>query len=294
MSKKQGYLIIATGPDQYLWGAVTAALSIRRYDLVREIALITDEATADRLPNPHPFDHVIKIAEDENYFAYTLSFRTYELSPFDETIYLDADVLMLKDHVDQKWEIFENYEFGIEGQKIFSGPAHSYTVEEIQQLLEIKWVVNINGGVYFFRKGRTASNVFDCCKKLFDSELREYLIAPFMSDGSNRPGWNPADIMGIALGVCAIQPVPDGYTKDSSLTDLIQACTPYCRDSYFDFEDGQYFLASGKDIDDVRLLSGVFCHFCGFKPREEYINLANKIRALSNYSLISSKNFDKG
>ena len=115
-----------------------------------------------------------------------------------------------------------------------------------------------------------------------------------MSDGSNRIGWNPADILGIALGACAVQPVPDGYTKGSSLTDLVQACTPYCRDSYFDFENGQYFLASGKDIDDVRLLSGVFCHFCGFKPREEYINLANKIRTLSNYSLISSKNFNKG
>ena len=160
MSTKQGYLIIATGPDQYLLGAVTAALSIRRYDLVREIALITDEASADRLPNPHPFDHVIKIAEDENYFAYTLSFRTYELSPFDETIFLDADVLMLKDHVDQKWEIFEKYEFGIEGQKIFSGPAHSYTVEEIQQLLEVKWVVNINGGVYVINKQKFLSKAF--------------------------------------------------------------------------------------------------------------------------------------
>ena len=292
MSAKQGYLTIATGSERYLLGAVTAALSIRRYDLVREIALITDEASADRLPTPHPFNHIIKINEDEDYFAYTLSFRTYELSPFDETIYLDADILMLKDHVDRKWEIFRNYEFGIEGQKIFSGPAHSYTVEEIQQLLGIKWVVNINGGLYYFKKGPTASQVFDYCKKLFDSEMREYLISPFMSDGSNRLGWNPADIMGIALGVCAIQPVPDGYTENSSLTDLIQACTPNCRDSYFDFENGQYFLASGKDIDDVRLLSGVFCHFCGFQPREEYIQLANKIRTLFKYSLIGPKNFD--
>jgi len=91
MSK--GVLTLAFGSKKFADMAVGLALSIRRNSPGQSLAIVTDNATDDRLAI---FDYRIPLPED---LPRDLTAKLFldSLTPFTETLFIDADCLVFKD-----------------------------------------------------------------------------------------------------------------------------------------------------------------------------------------------------
>ena len=103
----RGYLIMAQG--DYVRQAQALALSIAKtQSRVKSVSVITDHDLKDQI-----FDHVIKfdqkdLSGDQKWKIHNRSYF-YDLTPYDETVILDADMLFLSD-VSHWWDYMQKYE----------------------------------------------------------------------------------------------------------------------------------------------------------------------------------------
>jgi len=100
----KGYVVLAqnTAEDDYVKQAYALALSIHATQTEKNISILTN----DNVPEEylHAFDQVIAIPwEDTNSrFRAENRWKIYHITPYDETIVLDTDMLMLK-NIDDWW-----------------------------------------------------------------------------------------------------------------------------------------------------------------------------------------------
>ena len=102
---KRGFVILAHSRLEYLQMAYNLAVSMKYAGTKYPIAAITDlnpgdlkDASSNKAPKV--FDEVIPLKGDlgklKAQYPFYIKTRLPELTPFDETIYLDADALFLK------------------------------------------------------------------------------------------------------------------------------------------------------------------------------------------------------
>ena len=148
--KTRGFVTIATGKEMYYRMAQRLLWSYRMFaEQPMKFALVCDRENK----YTEEFDEVIII--DNPARSYMDKLRLYEVMPFDETIYIEADCLIYDD-INRWWGIFENGSdfapFGCiwndltvaKGWYIPSG------MKEFES--DIEYVISMNGGVYFMRK----------------------------------------------------------------------------------------------------------------------------------------------
>lgn len=129
----RGFLIHAYNNEEVDYGtmAMCSARLVKKNLINNNVALVTDSGTIDWLKKAHgtavvdsAFDHVKVVRRDHSapertffdtrYSIKTLPYRngnrssSYDLSPFDETILMDADYLVLDDSLDQVWGSIEH------------------------------------------------------------------------------------------------------------------------------------------------------------------------------------------
>jgi len=97
----RGILLIAVGSDFYGELAYSLANSIKKFTTNIPIALICDQSSIGSLPNNKVFDQIIPVnlglcLENGIMNPFKLKTYLYDLTPFEETLYLDADALCLK------------------------------------------------------------------------------------------------------------------------------------------------------------------------------------------------------
>lgn len=111
MSK--GFVILAQNTIEvnYVEQAYALALSIKLSQKIHNVSLVTNDPVPDRYLKV--FDQVIEIpwVDDRNPTRYRSEnrWKIYHCTPYDETIVLDSDMLMLED-IGQWWRYCENYD----------------------------------------------------------------------------------------------------------------------------------------------------------------------------------------
>ena len=110
----KGYLILAQNnkTDDYVRMAYALALSIKTSQLeLSNVTLVTDIPEAIPYHWVYAFDNIVKIPwNDDAYFSkwkIENSWKLYTVSPYDETVLLDADMLFLTD-VSHWWNYLSN------------------------------------------------------------------------------------------------------------------------------------------------------------------------------------------
>lgn len=89
----QGIVLIAYGHQNYIRMALNLAVSIKSVEDF-PITLITDKESANRLEeNEYRFFDTIVYYKTDNFIK--VKTKLYQLSPYDETLYLDVDMLWL-------------------------------------------------------------------------------------------------------------------------------------------------------------------------------------------------------
>lgn len=109
----KGYLVMAQG-EQYARQAEHLARSIRNtQSCVSRLSVITDQTVDATL-----FDCVISIEDDlaeNSTWKIENRIKFYDLTPYDETVILDSDMLFLSD-VSHWWKLFEKYDLLLTNQ----------------------------------------------------------------------------------------------------------------------------------------------------------------------------------
>lgn len=152
----RGFVTIATGSEYYYQLAANLCISYKKRGGGRyPFALVCDrenEYTA-------VFDDVVLV---EDFRKSTLDKLLARFAPYDEIIFMDADMLVL-DKIDDLWDVFSAGDavscFGctlpLDSQKGWftyegSGPYRD----------RVKYLMAMNGSFYYIRKGRVAEQVF--------------------------------------------------------------------------------------------------------------------------------------
>lgn len=188
MSK--GYIIFAQG--QFIDMAVLLAKSIKAtQSSVSNVSLITDQLYEGDL-----FDHIIPISGNNVIYNRT---QIYKLSPYEETVMLDADMLFLSD-VSHWWDHFNKYDLLVTN-KVNTYRGDLVTSTFYRKTFVSNQLANCYCAFTYFKKSSTAEEFFNLLSSIvtnWDDWTMRY--AP-----EDRQTWPSIDVaMGMAVNLLDI------------------------------------------------------------------------------------------
>lgn len=186
----RGFVTIATGNEKYYELAHNLLLSYRKYASdCTPFALICDRHT----PETKSFDQVI-IMQEPNY-SYMDKLLLYRYSPFDETIFIDADSLILGD-LRGLWGDFSDADdvscygctYPLESDRAWFSYEGTGKYKA-----SIKYLVDLHGGIYYFRKSDRCTAIFETAIELAE-QYHQYSFRHF-----EQPADEPVMAMSLAI-----------------------------------------------------------------------------------------------
>ena len=135
--------------------AVNLAMSLKYKMPGSTIAVVTD-SNDERLKKY--FDIIIPINPDFG-FALEQKLHIYEYSPFEETLYLDSDILIVRPF-EFLFDIFKGQNVSTSGKKITDGRHWGMDIPFIMQKYDTKYIIVLNGGLFYFIKSEKSLAIF--------------------------------------------------------------------------------------------------------------------------------------
>ena len=168
METKKGFITVATGKEQYYILAYNLLQSYRRHSKSpTPFAIICDqhnEWTDD-------FDDVV-IMENPAH-SYVDKLRILDLSPYDETIFIDADSLVYRD-LNGLWDLFKDGpDLGLLGSTQLPDEEGWWKTENMGALKDkVDFKVIAMGGLYYVRNnGKELPAIKETCKYVAEHYL---------------------------------------------------------------------------------------------------------------------------
>lgn len=167
----QGFLIFAqnNSTDDYVKQAYLCALS-GTYSGNQNFTLVTDQ----QVPTEYKlvFDNIVILDTDDaqnSEWKIENRYKAFDLSPYDETIVLDSDVLIL-DKID--WSLFADFDL------YFTQNPVTYRGEPVKssyyrKAFEHNMLPNIYTGMYYFKKTKNVHRFFAILEVII-SEWKEF------------------------------------------------------------------------------------------------------------------------
>lgn len=188
----RGVITLAFGKQRYvdMGKSLGRSLMLNAPNLPRAVVTNSDDPELKEL-----FTHVIPYQPDfGSNVRQKLHLDLY--SPFEETLFIDSDCLVLND-LDSFWKAFSGQYFGVPGwRELRKGSTDPYLdVAFILDHFGIEALPKFNGGTYYFRHCKRATHFFDRARELLaDSENLRFV--QFRQDG-------PADeaILSVAMAL---------------------------------------------------------------------------------------------
>jgi hypothetical protein len=152
----KGFIILAqnTKTVDYIQQAYALALSIKHSQQEKSISLITN----DTVPKKYQalFDQIIPIPweDTDSRFRAENRWKIYHVTPYDETMVLDTDMLLLED-VSEWWSYCSNYDIK------FCSRVKNYKLDTIVDTFHRKTFISNNltnpyFGLHYFKKNQAA------------------------------------------------------------------------------------------------------------------------------------------
>ncbi len=215
----RGFVTIATGDEQYYKLARNLLHSYRNQVRPEEqapFAILCDRACADT----KEFDDVV-IMESPNR-SYMDKLMLYKYSPYDETIFIDADSLFFRDP-QGLWEDFGDQDdvscYGV--ALPLDSPKAWFSYEGCGQYQDqIQYLIDLHGGAYYFRRTERTRQIFELAISLA-ADYHQYGFRNF-----DQPADEP--VMAMAMAICQCRPcekVPGGVSCLSPATAVKRAST---------------------------------------------------------------------
>jgi hypothetical protein len=94
--------------------------------------------------------------EDGNPFTIKLKLPLY--TPFEKTLYIDADSLVLHP-IDMYWDFLADHDFAYQGE-IFSEGFWYLDIKKTIEQIHVPWLPKFNSGMFLFKKTETSQRIF--------------------------------------------------------------------------------------------------------------------------------------
>jgi len=189
----RGFVTIATGKDSYYQMAHNLLLSYRLYSEHQEpFAILCDRQ------NAYTKDFDVVIVLDRPYFSYLDKLQLYAKSPFEESIFVDADALFLRDPALLWSDFSEQDDFSCYGKALpLTSKKGWFYYEEMGELkAQLQFGVQMHGGLYYFRKTQRCREVFELANH-FAEHYSKYRFAHF-----EKPADEPVLATAMAIHGC--------------------------------------------------------------------------------------------
>jgi len=156
MSK--GFVLLAEG-EEYITQAALCAMSIKDSGNSYPVSLLTCDIVPQKYQ--HLFDNIIEIPwykKTDSVFKTENRWKIYHVSPYDETIVLDTDVLVLQ-NLDFWWKFLQPYDL------YYIDKVYTYRKEQVDDNYYRKTFVanklpNLYNGIHYFKKGDIAHEFY--------------------------------------------------------------------------------------------------------------------------------------
>jgi len=285
VNSTEGYIAIALDDRRYLDLAVNLALSIRRCE-TRPISVVVSPGMTVTDAERQLFDHVIAAPSEGKLRGAMNKARLFDLSPYDRTMYVDADCLLFSPRVEFFWRAYLAHAFAVEGHRQSSGPAFACSLgakdaAELCALMKVPYLSVFNAGVIYFDKSDAARAVFDRVKELHAGPQRDAISYSYKHAGE----YADEPFFAVALAMLGIPPL------EPPLTSRLQVTTPNVVDGVLDLDTGDVRLIKQPAGAAAQLWSGVLCHFCGLAPMKTYFDFADRLRTEASLPLMDRSLF---
>jgi len=154
----KGFVLFAVGKE-YVKQAYLCAMSIRATGNEYPISLITSDSVVPKYSSI--FDKIIDIPwykEDNSRFQIEHRWKIYHASPYDQTIVLDTDVLVLQS-LDVWWKFLDNYDLYYL-DKAYTYRKQRITTDYYRKAFTANKLPNIYNGIHYFKKSEFAHNFY--------------------------------------------------------------------------------------------------------------------------------------
>jgi len=280
MAGREGYVVIALDDRRYVDLAVNLALSVRRVD-TRAISVAVSpgmELTSAERPL---FDVVIAAPADELLRGAMNKARLYDLTPYDRTMYVDADCLLFSPRIELFWHKYRDQPFVVEGHRQSTGAVFACSLgtkdaSDLCALLKLPYLTVFNAGVIYFERCDAARAVFERVKELHAGPLRDTISYQYKHKGE----YADEPFFAVALAALGIPPA------EPPLTARLQVTTPNVVDGVLDLDTGDVRLIKQPPGGTPQVWAGVLCHFCGLAPMKSYFDLADRLRSEAGLPLM--------
>jgi hypothetical protein len=275
----EGYITLALDRQIYYDMAVNLARSVRYFDKARPICLLHNaEITIDDLAGSC-FDYIIEMPHKEGYLGCANKFRVFEHSPFEKSMYIDADCMMVLNDIDRHWRRCTGY-FSITGDKTTSGKWYDLDIAKVCANFGIPYVVEMNSGVFVFDKSAEAAKFFDHLDGLFANHRNSLSKIHQGREGQ----YADEPLFGTAMGQFSLEPVDAPPNEGAWMISTWQARNcffdPANNIARIDKPTGHYWNCPILPRGWVRH-SPTIAHFIGLRPQRSYRDLAEFFRLRS-------------
>ncbi len=159
----KGYVVLAQNTDtiDYIRQAYALALSLKLSQCsVSNISIITDDVVPEEYKSV--FENIIPIpwgdAAVDSRFKVENRWKIYHASPYDQTVVLDTDMLVLDD-LNSFWNTFENYDVYYTG-KVLDYRNKIVTDDYYRKAFTANQLPNLYSGLHYFKKGDFAKEFY--------------------------------------------------------------------------------------------------------------------------------------
>ena len=273
----QGYLTLATGDQQFYDAAVNVALSVRLNDGKRPISLLCDDAAKLTDEEKACFDRIIVALPDTLGIGCAGKLDVPAFLPYEETMFLDSDCLIVKKDMDRHWKLLGQQCFNVGGEPRTSGLWYTFEIADVCKSLDIEYVVHLNSGVMYMRKGRELDEFLAVVQELRDTSEDILFVQhrDMNAQIADEPFW------GAAMGRLGMRPVEyspeDGWHMVTTYNSRRVKCDPMKNISELEKSKGYLFLGRFLSRGWIRH-SPTIAHFIRFKPRGVYRHCVNQLR----------------
>lgn len=161
MSK--GFCLLAQNNEKtnYIRQAYALALSLHKYNKDQKISLITNDEVPEEWQKP--FDKIIPIpwtdSAEKSDWKIENRWKLYHASPYDETIALEADMLITSD-ITHWWDYLKDRDL------FFTSNVRTYRDELVteryyRKTFDANNLPNLYSALHYFKKGKTAKEFYN-------------------------------------------------------------------------------------------------------------------------------------
>lgn len=232
----RGFITLATGNELYYRLANNLLLSYKLFtDKPYPFAIMCDREN----DITRAFDDVVLLENPLN--SYWDKFELLKKSPYDETIFIDADCLAYAD-LNAYWDYFKNADD-------FTGSGCNYPIDSELGLFQkgqvgpyndrVHWKPDICGGLYFIRKGTNCDQLFEECKYI-SSHYDDFVWPDYCAPKADE---TVLCLAMAAMGMKALNADPSNYGIPWEATemsfDIFTGSCAYATEWHARVEDGR-------------------------------------------------------